>query len=402
MLRSLYLWVILAILSGVLIGLYDPTLAVSLKFLGDYFVSGVKILIGPLVFVTLVRGISGSSRKHSAARVGLKAFAYFEVVSTFALFLGLMVGNLFSPGSGFPLDAATLDPGAVAPFLNKGAGAWFDPRQGVNLIQLLCLAVGLGIVSLFLPEGPRLGITRGLDRLAAVLFRVLGFYMKLAPLGAGAAMAFTVGKFGLTSLKPLLGLMGYFYLTCLLFVFLVLGPILGGCGVSLMQFLRYLRSEIFLVLGTSSSESALAPLMQKLSRMGCKDSIVGLVVPAGYSMNLDGTNIYLTLGVLFLAQAFHVELSIGRQLAILGVAMVSSKGASGVTGAGFVTLAATLSSVPEIPVAGMGLLLGVDRFMSEARAVTNMIGNGVASIVVCRWEGEFDRGASDRELGGMA
>jgi aerobic C4-dicarboxylate transport protein len=392
MLRSLYFWVILAIMMGVLIGLYDPALGISLRFLGDAFVSGVKILIGPLVFVTILRGISGSSRKHSAARVGLKAFAYFEVISTVALFIGLVVGNLFSPGTGFPIDRGALDPD----------GAWVDPRQGVNLIQVLFLALVLGVSSLFLREKNRRAITQTLDRVAAILFRVLGFYMKLAPVGAGAAMAFTVGKFGLISLKPLLGLMGCFYLTCILFVFTVLGMVLKLCGVSLWGFLRYLRSEILLVLSTSSSESAIAPLMQKLTRLGCSETVVGLVVPAGYSMNLDGTNIYLTLGVLFLAQAFHVDLSLGRQLAILGVAMISSKGASGVTGAGFVTLAATLSSVPEIPVAGMGLLLGVDRFMSEARALTNMIGNGVASVVVCRWEGELDREAMKRELAGAA
>ena len=398
MLRSLYFWVLLAIISGMLIGLYNPELGVSLRFLGDTFISGVKVLIGPLVFVTLIRGISGSNRKHSAARVGLKAFAYFELISTFALFVGLMVGNLLSPGSGFPIDPTALDPGLTIPYLNKGVSAWLDPRQGVNLIQILLLALILGVASLFFRDSWRKQLNLRLDQSAGVLFKTLGFYMRLAPVGAGAAMAFTVGRYGTSSLMPLIGLIGCFYVTCFIFIFLILGSVLWWCRVSVVSFLRFLRSEILLVLGTSSSESALGPLMQKMSRAGCSESVVGLVIPAGYSMNLDGTNIYLTLGVLFLAQAFQVDLPVERQLAILGVAMISSKGASGVTGAGFVTLAATLSSVPEIPVAGMGLLLGVDRFMSEARAVTNMIGNAVATIVVCRWEGELDFVALQREL----
>jgi aerobic C4-dicarboxylate transport protein len=381
-----------------LIGLYNPELGVSLRFLGDTFISGVKVLIGPLVFVTLIRGISGSNRKHSAARVGLKAFAYFELISTFALFVGLMVGNLLSPGSGFPIDPTALDPGLTIPYLNKGVSAWLDPRQGVNLIQILLLALILGVASLFFRDSWRKQLNLRLDQSAGVLFKTLGFYMRLAPVGAGAAMAFTVGRYGTSSLMPLIGLIGCFYVTCFIFIFLILGSVLWWCRVSVVSFLRFLRSEILLVLGTSSSESALGPLMQKMSRAGCSESVVGLVIPAGYSMNLDGTNIYLTLGVLFLAQAFQVDLPVERQLAILGVAMISSKGASGVTGAGFVTLAATLSSVPEIPVAGMGLLLGVDRFMSEARAVTNMIGNAVATIVVCRWEGELDFVALQREL----
>jgi aerobic C4-dicarboxylate transport protein len=398
MLRSLYFWVLLAIISGMLIGLYNPELGVSLRFLGDTFISGVKVLIGPLVFVTLIRGISGSNRKHSAARVGLKAFAYFELISTFALFVGLMVGNLLSPGSGFPIDPTALDPGLTIPYLNKGVSAWLDPRQGVNLIQILLLALILGVASLFFRDSWRKQLNLRLDQSAGVLFKTLGFYMRLAPVGAGAAMAFTVGRYGTSSLMPLIGLIGCFYVTCFIFIFLILGSVLWWCRVSVVSFLRFLRSEILLVLGTSSSESALGPLMQKMSRAGCSESVVGLVIPAGYSMNLDGTNIYLTLGVLFLAQTFQVDLPVERQLAILGVAMISSKGASGVTGAGFVTLAATLSSVPEIPVAGMGLLLGVDRFMSEARAVTNMIGNAVATIVVCRWEGELDFVALQREL----
>lgn len=398
MLRSLYFWVLLAIISAMLIGLYNPELGVSLRFLGDAFISGVKVLIVPLVFVTLIRGISGSNRKHSAARVGLKAFAYFELISTFALLVGLMVGNLLSPGSGFPIDQTALDPGLTISYLNKGVSAWLDPRQGVNLIQILLLALILGVLSLFFRDSWRKQLNLRLDQSAGVLFKTLGFYMRLAPVGAGAAMAFTVGRYGASSLTPLIGLIGCFYVTCFIFIFLILGSVLWWCRVSVVSFLRFLRSEILLVLGTSSSESALGPLMQKMSRAGCSESVVGLVIPAGYSMNLDGTNIYLTLGVLFLAQAFQVDLPVERQLAILGVAMISSKGASGVTGAGFVTLAATLSSVPEIPVAGMGLLLGVDRFMSEARAVTNMIGNAVATIVVCRWEGELDFVALQREL----
>jgi aerobic C4-dicarboxylate transport protein len=396
MLGSLYFQVILGISCGVLVGLYDPPLGVSLRFLGDGFIAGIKILVGPLVLVTVARGIAGAPRKHSAARVGLKAFVYFEVVSTLALFIGLLVGNWIQPGRGFPV--AGLDPDAAAPYLNKGVGAWLDPRQGIHLIQVLCLALLIGISGLFLGDERRVRLISRFDLFAGFLFKILGSYMRLAPLGAGAAMAFTVGKFGVNSLKPLMGLVGCFYLTCFLFIFLVLGGILRASGFSIGALLRYLRSEILLVLGTSSSESALAPLMQKLSRLGCAKSVVGLVVPTGYSMNLDGTNIYLTLGVLFLAQAFGVDLPIGRQLTLLGVAMISSKGASGVSGAGFVTLAATLAAVPEIPVAGMGFLLGVDRFMSEARALTNMIGNAVATVVISRWERAVDMEAFKREL----
>jgi aerobic C4-dicarboxylate transport protein len=400
MIRSLYFWVLIAIASGMALGVFSPEFAVRLKAPGDWFVAGIKFLVAPLIFTTVGLGIARSGSGRSAARIGLRAFLYFEVVSTLALGIGIAVGNLVSPGSGFPVASSGIDSSLVQPYLAK-RGSLLNPfASGINLIQVLILSIAWGIVLLRVPDLFRIRANNVMDAFQKKMFRITGWYMWLAPLGAGCAMAFTVGHFGIKSLAPLVSLMACFYITCLAFIVLVLGLILRWIRIPLFSFLRYIREEILLVLGTSSSESALAPLMEKLRKLGCEPGVVGLVVPTGYSFNLDGTNIYLTLAVLFIAQAFQVNLGIGEQAGILLFAMLSSKGASGVTGAGFITLAATLSVVPEVPVAGLTLILGIDRFMSEARAITNMIGNAVGAIVIAHGEGALNREVMAIELSG--
>ncbi|HEV7441618.1 MAG TPA: C4-dicarboxylate transporter DctA, partial [Steroidobacteraceae bacterium] len=355
----------------------------------------------------------GAADIRKAGRVGIKSLLYFEVVSTFALVLGLLAVHLLRPGSGFNVDPASLDSKATAVYVSQAQSqdvaqfvlhiipkSFADAFTGSgDLLQVVLVAVLFGLA---LSRAGSAGspVVAFLESLSAVFFGMVGLIMRLAPLGAGAAMAFTIGKYGVASLGPLLKLLGTFYLACGLFVCGVLGIVARLAGFSIFNFLRYLREELLLVLGTSSSESALVPLMQKLERLGCSRSVVGLVVPSGYSFNLDGTNIYLTIAALFIAQALNVPLTVGQEATLLGVAMLTSKGASGVTGAGFITLAATLAVVPSVPVAGLALILGIDRFMSEARALTNMIGNGVATIVVARWEGELDFARLNRELAG--
>ncbi len=413
LLTSLYFWVLTAIACGAVFGVLMPDRAVLLKPLGDGFIAAVKMLIGPVIFCTVVLGIAGAGDIKKVGRVGGKALIYFEVVSTFALAVGLLLMNLLRPGAGFNVDPATLDGSAIASY-TKAAGEHSTvgmllhviPATLVDaftasgdLLQVLLVSVLFGYALLKL--NPQEGLVlRFVQELSHVLFNMLGAVMLLAPLGAGGAMAFTVGKYGVAALQPLLALMGSFYLTCLVFVLGVLGTIAAWTGFSILRFLIYVRGELLLVLATSSSEVALPRLMEKLERLGCAKSVVGVVVPAGYSFNLDGTNIYLTMATLFVAQALNIDLNWGQQLTILGVAMLTSKGASGVTGAGFVTLAATLTAVPEVPVAGLTLILGIDRFMSEARALTNFIGNGVATIVVSQWERALDREALRRELRG--
>ncbi len=396
--RSLYFWVIFAIVGGALLGIVSPSLGTSVQPLADGFVRIIKFLVGPVIFCSVTLGIAGADSKKEAGRIALKAFVYFEVVSTLALAIGLAVANLLKPGSGFPLDPSRLDSGLVSAYTSP-RGHLMNPLAGVNLIQVLVISIIAGVALLFAPGHFRARAVSRLKKWNHTLFGWMGKVMLLAPVGAGAAMAYTTGKFGADSLRPLLFLMFCFYLTCALFIFGVLGSIARVCGISILSYLRYLKAEILLVLGTSSSESALAPLMEKLERLGCPRTVVGLVVPTGYSFNLDGTNIYLTLAAVFIAQAFGIDLSLGQQLGILLVAMVSSKGASGVTGAGFITLAATLAIVPEIPVVGLTLILGVDRFMSEARALTNMLGNGIATLVIARWEGRLDSKKMLEELG---
>lgn len=407
-----YLIVLAAIIAGGLLGHFAPDIAVQLKPLGDGFIGLVKMLISPVIFLTVVLGVAGVSDVKKVGRVGVKAILYFEVVSTFALVIGLLVVNVLKPGDGFNVDPATLDASTVAHYAQQAheqstvqflmhiiPKTFVDAfTGGGDLLQVLLLALLFGFALMHIDEAAKKPVINLLEGLSQAFFRMIGMVMKLAPIGAGGAMAFTIGKYGVDSLGPLLKMMGCFYLACLLFVLLVLGGIARLTGFSILRFLRYIRDELLLVLGTSSSESALVPLMQKLERLGCPRAIVGLVIPSGYSFNLDGTNIYLTLAAIFVAQALNVELTLTQELTLLAVAMLTSKGASGVTGAGFITLAATLSVVPTVPVAGLALILGIDRFMSEARAITNIIGNGVATIVVSRWEKELDTDKLRREL----
>jgi aerobic C4-dicarboxylate transport protein len=385
---------------------------VALKPLGDGFIALVKMLIAPIIFCTVVLGIAGAGNMKKVGRVGGKALLYFEVVSTFALIIGLVVANLIEPGAGFNADPASLDAKAVADYAKVAASqstvdfvmhiiprTFFDAFTGSgDLLQVLFVAVLFGYAMTHLGKEGNV-VHQVITTSSHVFFRMMNALMKVAPLGAGGAMAFTIGRYGVAALKPLALLMGSFYLTCLLFVLVVLGSIAALTGFNILRFIGYIKEELLTVLGTSSSESALVPLMEKLERLGCSKSVVGLVVPSGYSFNLDGTNIYLTMASLFVAQALNIELTLKQELTILGVAMLTSKGASGVTGAGFITLAATLAVVPSIPVAGLALILGVDRFMSEARSLTNFVGNGVAAIVVARWENELDVAALRRELG---
>jgi aerobic C4-dicarboxylate transport protein len=409
--RHLYFWVLLAILLGGTLGYVSPSTGVALKPLGDGFIALVKMLIAPIIFCTVVLGIAGAGNMKKVGRVGGKALLYFEVVSTFALMIGLLVANVIKPGAGFNADPATLDAKAVADYAKVAQSqttvdfimhiipkTFFDAFTGSgDLLQVLFIAVLFGYAMTHLGAEGEL-IHKMIEKASHIFFRMMNVLMKVAPLGAGGAMAFTIGRYGVAALKPLLLLMGSFYLTCLLFVLVVLGSIAAMTGFSILRFINYIKEELLTVLGTSSSESALVPLMQKLERLGCSKSVVGLVVPAGYSFNLDGTNIYLTMAALFVAQALNIDLTLRQELTILAVAMLTSKGASGVTGAGFITLAATLAVVPSIPVAGLALILGVDRFMSESRSLTNFIGNGVAAIVVSRWEKELDVEALRREL----
>lgn len=399
----LYLQVLAAIAAGVLIGQFAPATGEALKPLGDAFIKLVKLVIAPVIFLTITTGIAGMRDLAAVGRVAAKAFAYFLTLSTGALIVGLGVANMVRPGAGLNIDPATLDAGKVADYAHQAHESTVtgfllamipDTLLGAltqgNILQVLVVAILFGIA--LATAGPRAEpVLTLLEQLSVAVFRLVEIVMRFAPLGAFGAMAFTIGKYGLASLAHLGLLVATFYGTSLLFVLVVLGLVGRLAGFSILRLIAYLRGELLLVLGTSSSESALPSLMEKLERAGCPKAIVGLVVPTGYSFNLDGTNIYLTLAALFIAQACNVELTLGQQLLLLGVAMLSSKGAAGITGAGFITLAATLSIVPAVPVAGMALILGVDRFMSECRSLTNFIGNAVAALVVARWEGALDR-----------
>lgn len=409
--RHLYLQVLVAIVAGVLLGHFAPATGAALKPLGDGFIALVKMVIPPVIFLTIVTGIAGLRDMAEVGRIAAMAMAYFLVLSTGALIVGLVVANVVRPGAGLDIDPASLDAGKVADYAAKAHDTtvtgflsgiipetFASALTGGSVLQVLLVAILFGS-ALALSGEPGRRVLPLFEDLAAVFFRVVALVMKVAPLGAFAAMAFTIGKYGIGTLASLAGLVATFYATALLFVLVVLGAVARLAGFSVLRLIAYLRTELLLVLGTSSSESALPALIAKLERAGCPPGVVGLVVPTGYSFNLDGTNIYMTLAALFIAQACNIELSLGHQLALLGVAMISSKGAAGVTGAGFITLAATLSIVPEVPVAGMALILGVDRFMSECRSLTNFIGNAVATIVVARWDGGLDRAALDRALG---
>ena len=401
--KQLYLQVLVAIVLGALIGHFFPATGEALKPLGDAFIKLVKMIIAPVIFLTVVTGIAGMRDLDKVGGVALKAFAYFFVMSTFALIVGLLVANLVQPGAGMNIDPATLDTAAVEDYAAKAhettivgflldiipttvVGAFADG----NILQVLFFSIPFGLALAMVGErgAPVLAV---LNATAEAFFKLVAIFMRAAPIGAFGAFAFTIGKYGIGSVADLALLVATFYLTSAVFVLVVLGAVAWLNGFSILKLIRYLREELLLVLGTSSSEAALPSLLEKMERAGCPKPVVGLVVPTGYSFNLDGTNIYMTLAALFIAQAVGIDLSLGQQLLLLGVAMLSSKGAAGVTGAGFITLAATLSVVPTVPVAGLALILGVDRFMSECRALTNFIGNAVATIVVSRWEGGLDR-----------
>jgi aerobic C4-dicarboxylate transport protein len=399
----LYLQVVVAIAAGAALGHFFPSIAVTLKPLGDLFVKLVKLIIPPVIFLTIATGIAGMGGLGTLGKVALKAFAYFLVVSTLALIVGMAAANLVHPGAGMNIDPRTLHGDTVKDYVAKAhdvsvsgfltslvpdsmAGAFVDG----NILQVLLIAILFGIGFSLAGERAR-PIVVVLESLCQGVFKVVDILMRLAPIGAFGAMAFTIGKFGLSTLINLAGLVGTIYATSLFFILVVLGVLCALSGFSVFRLIGYIKSEILLVLGTSSSESALPSLMEKLEAAGCARPVVGLVVPIGYSFNLCGTNIYMSLAALFIAQATNTHLTFADQLLLLAVAMLSSKGAAGVTGAGFITLAATLSVVPTVPIAGMALILGVDRFMSECRAVTNCIGNAVATIVVSGWQGALDR-----------
>ena len=401
--QQLYFQVIIAIIAGILLGNFYPELGEKMKPLGDGFIKLVKMIIAPVIFITLTLGIAHMTDLKKVGRIATKAMIYFFTFSTLALIIGLVVGNILHPGSGLNIDPETLS-GDISQYQQKAHDTTltgfimniipetlFSPLVGDNILQVLLVAILMG-VALVLTKEKSQRITDFLQDLTTPIFKIVHMLMKLAPIGAFGAMAFTIGKYGLASVWNLIFLIGTFYITSALFVVLVLGAVAWYNGFNIFKLMYYLKEELLLVLGTSSSESALPGIMEKLEKAGCSKAIVGLVVPTGYSFNLDGTNIYMTLASLFIAQALNIDLSLEKQLMLLLVAMLSSKGAAGVTGAGFVTLAATLAVVPEIPIAGMTLILGIDKFMSECRALTNVIGNSVATVVVANWEKQLDRG----------
>ena len=407
---QLYVQVLTAIALGIGLGHFYPATGEAMKPLGDGFIKLIKMIIAPIIFVTVVHGIAAMSDMKKVGRVGLKALIYFEIVTTLALAVGLIVANLVQPGAGMNIDAATIDTKDITNFVtqSKDQGTIqflldIIPKTLVgafaegNILQVLLIALlfAFGLQALGTRGEPLLNI---IEHVAQVLFKIVGYIMRLAPIGAFGAMAFTIGKYGLGSLKSLAWLMASFYLTCFLFIFGVLGLIARLYGFSILKFIRYIGDELLIVLGTSSSESVLPRMIDKMEKAGAEKSVVGLVIPTGYSFNLDGTCIYLTMAALFLAQATNTDLSIWQQLGILGVLLLTSKGAAGVTGAGFITLAATLASIGTIPVASIAIILGIDRFMSEARALTNLIGNGVATIVVAKSEGALDEAQFKRVL----
>jgi aerobic C4-dicarboxylate transport protein len=412
--KSLYVQVLAGIALGVVFGFLSPDQAAAMKPLGDGFIKLVKMLIAPIVFTTVVVGIAHMGAMKDVGRIGLRALVYFEVVSTIALVIGLVVVTVLQPGAGLGFDPATADLQAVAQYtsasqhlstvdflLNVIPETVVGAFARGEVLQVLLFSVVFGLALLRL--GPRVArLVELISMTSAALFDVVALIMRLAPIGAFGAMAFTVGRYGIGSLISLGKLMAGVYLTCAFFVFVVLGAIAAATGFSILKFLKYISEEILIVLGTSSSESVLPRIMAKLEYLGCAKPVVGLVVPTGYSFNLDGTSIYMTMAAIFVAQASGVHLTLSQELGILGVLLLTSKGAAAVTGSGFVTLAATLAAFPTIPVAGLTLLLGVDRFMSEARAITNLIGNAVATMVIAKWDGALDLARARRILDGAA
>jgi aerobic C4-dicarboxylate transport protein len=400
--QHLYVQVLIAITAGILLGHFYPQLGEQMKPLGDAFIKCIKMIIAPIIFFTVVHGIASMRDMKKVGRVGLKALIYFEVLTTAALIIGLIVINLWKPGAGMNIDLSTVDTKSIAAFTAKAkdqgtvqflmdiipptvVGAFANGEILQVLFFAILFAFGLQALG---QHGE--GVLRLIDVVSHVFFRIVGVIMKVAPIGAFGAMAFTIGKYGVATLVSLASFMMAFYVTCLLFVFVVLGAVAALSGFSIFKFIRYIKEELLIVLGTSSSESVLPRMIAKMENLGCEKSVVGLVIPTGYSFNLDGTCIYLTMAAIFLAQATGTELTVWQELGIIGVLLLTSKGAAGVTGSGFIVLAATLASVGTIPVASIALILGIDRFMSEARALTNLIGNGVATIVVAKWEGALD------------
>ena len=407
---TLWVQVVFAIALAVIFGHFRPTAAVAMKPLGDAFIRLITMIITVIIFCTVVSGIAGMQDMKKVGRVGGKAILYFEIVSTIALALGLVVGNLVHPGSGFNVNPATLDPRAVAEYAGQAKAqsvtdffmhiiptTVVDAFAKGDILQVVFVSILFGFA--LSAMGPRCKpLLELLESLTQAVFGVVNIVMRFAPIGAFGAMAFTIGKYGIASLGPLARLVASFYITSILFVLIVLGAIAWVAGFNILRFLLYIKEEILLVLATSSSETALATLMEKLETLGCSRSLVGLVVPTGYTFNTDGSSLYMTLAALFVAQATNTPLTLTQQLMIFSVAVLSSKGASGVQGAGFIALVVTLSVIPTIPVAGMALVLGIDRFMSMFRALVNMIGNGVATLVVARWENELDRKTLQRNL----
>jgi aerobic C4-dicarboxylate transport protein len=408
--RILYVQVLLAVAAGILVGAFFPEFGKSLKPLGDGFIKLVKMMIAPIIFCSVVHGIASMGDLKRLGRTGFKTLVYFEVVSTLALVIGLVVVNLLRPGDGFNLDVHTIDAKVSQSYLTKAhstdkvdfllniiPSSFLGAFTSGDLLQVLFIAILTALAITFLPQRGQ-AVLHVVEEGGKLFFGVMGIVVKAAPIGAFGAMGYTVGGFGLASLNKLLALMMGFYLTSGIFVVVVLGLILKVSGIPLFRYLAYIKDELLLVLGTSSSETALPGIMRKLEKLGCHKSTVGLVIPTGYSFNLDGTNIYMTMAAVFLAQATNTKLDLSQQIALLVVAMITSKGASGVTGAGFITLAATLEAVPGIPLESLAILVGIDRFMSECRALTNFIGNGVATIAISRWEGEVSSETLQKNL----
>ncbi len=408
--KSLYVQVLAAVVIGILLGHYYPSLGETMKPLGDGFIKLIKMLIAPIIFCTVVVGIAGMEDMKKVGKTGGLALLYFEVVSTIALVIGLIVVNLLQPGAGMNVDAATLDTSSIAAYTGPGKMAstteflmGIIPNTLVgafakgDILQVLVIAVMFGF-ALHRFGGRGTLVFDFIEKSSHVMFTMVGYVMKVAPIGAFGAMAFTIGKYGVVTLFSLAKLMGAFYLTCFLFVFLVLGAIAKMHGFSIWKFIKYIKEELLIVLGTSSSETVLPRMMEKMEQLGAKKSTVGLVIPTGYSFNLDGTSIYLTMAAVFIAQATNTPMTLTQELTLLAVLLLTSKGAAGITGSGFIVLAATLAAVGTVPVAGLTLILGIDRFMSEARALTNLVGNGVATLVVAKWTGDLDTEQLDAAL----
>ncbi len=408
----LTLWgqVLIGVALAIIYGYFKPASAIKMKPLGDGFIRLITMVITVIIFCTVVTGIAGMESLKKVGRIGGKALLYFEIVSTLALFTGMLVGNVVHPGSGFNVNPATLDAKSVADYagaakqqsvtdflMNIIPTTMVDAFAKGNILQVLLVAILFGFALSIV--GPKCKpVVELFDALTHAVFGVINILMKLAPIGAFGAMAFTVGRYGIASLGPLAKLIAVFYVTCTLFVLVIFGVIGWVSGFNIIKFLSYIKEEIIVVLATSSSDPALPTLMAKMEKLGCSKSLVGLVVPTGYTFNTDGSSLYMTMAALFVAQATNIHLTVGQQLTIFAVAVLTSKGASGVTGAAFIALVATLMVIPTIPVAGMALLIGIDRFMSMARAVVNMIGNGVATVVVARWENELDKATLRKNL----